>query len=480
MTEHRICVLDAMTEDAGEDGCNLRNFIVGLDNQVPLLNGEITTYVNFDNAASTPSLKSALNAVCSFQEWYSSVHRGAGFKSRLASAVYDSCRDIVADFVGADLSRDAIIFCSGTTDAINRLACHYPMESGGKIAISHMEHHANDLPWRRFQNPIRIPVSDEGTIDPQDLKDTLERHGGDIKLFSVTGASNVVGTLVPIHELATICHEYGAKIMVDAAQLVPHCRVDMKPLDDPGHIDFLAFSAHKMYAPYGAGVLIAPQEFLEQGDPAIWGGGAVAVVSEDEVVWLDSPEREEAGSPNVAGVVAMAAAIKTINATGYDTLEQVEQTLSRKFLEYLNSRPEISVYGISDTDRIKERLGVFTFNFDNMIHAQAAAILSYEHGIGVRNGCFCSHPFILQLLHVPETTAMEIRTWLKEGNHSSIPGGIRVSFGLYNTEQELDRLIHAMDEIIEGKYSGDYREDPKDGAFHPTSITPEYHRFYTI
>ncbi len=469
-----------MTEEAGEDGCNLRNLVVGLDNQVPLLNGETTTYVNFDNAASTPSMKSALEAVCSFQGWYSSVHRGAGFKSQLASAVYDSCREIVANFVGADLSHDAIIFCSGTTDAINRLACHYPMESGGKIAISHMEHHANDLPWRRFQNPIRIPVSDEGIIDPQDLKNTLERHGGDIKLCAGTGASNVVGTLVPIHELATICHEYGAKIMVDAAQLVPHCRMDMKPPNDPGHIDFLAFSAHKMYAPYGAGVLIAPQEFLEQGDPAIWGGGAVAVVSEDEMVWLDSPEREEAGSPNVAGVVAMATAIKTINAIGYDVLEDVEHKLSRKFLEYLNSRPEINVYGISDTDRIKERLGVFAFNFEGITHAQAAAILSYEHGIGVRNGCFCSHPFILQLLHVPETAALEMHKWLKEGNRSNIPGGIRVSFGLYNTEEELERLIDAMDMIIEGKYSGDYREDPQDGAYHPVSVKPDYDRYYTI
>jgi selenocysteine lyase/cysteine desulfurase len=308
----------------------------------------------------------------------------------------------------------------------------------------------------------------------------LEQHGGDIKLFSVTGASNVVGTLLPIHELATICHEYGAKIMVDAAQLVPHCQVDMKPPDDPEHIDFLAFSAHKMYAPFGAGVLIAPQDFLEQGDPAIWGGGAVAVVSEDEVAWLDSPEREEAGSPNVAGVVAMAAAMKTINAIGYDTLESVEEKLSRKFLDYLNSCPEFSVYGISDPNRINERLGVFTFNIDKLLHAKVAAILSYEHGVGVRNGCFCSHPFILQLLHVPETTATDIRTWLKEGNHSNIPGGIRVSFGLYNTEEELNRLIDAMNRIIEGKYSDNYREDPKDGAFHPTSITPEYHRFYTI
>jgi cysteine desulfurase/selenocysteine lyase len=296
----------------------------------------------------------------------------------------------------------------------------------------------------------------------------------------VTGASNVVGTVVPIHDLAKICHEYDAKIMVDAAQYIPHCRMDMKPHDDPGHIDFLAFSAHKMYAPFGSGVLIAPHDIMNRGDPAIWGGGAVAAVAEDEVVWLKAPERNEAGSPNVAGVVAMAAAMKELNAIGYDKLQKIEETLTARFLDYARSRPEITVYGITDPDRMCQRLGVISFNIRDVHHALAAAILSYEGGIGVRNGCFCSHLYILQLLQVSEEVRRNFRKKLREGLHTHIPGAVRISFGLYNTLEEVDRLTEMLDWIIDRQYEGDYREDLTDGAYHPVVGKPDFDRYYKL
>jgi len=460
----------------------LRDRIVGVDRKVPLLDGSLIPYINFDNAASTPPFKASLEAVNSFMEWYSSIHRGAGFKSRLASEVYDSSRAVVADFVGAEPSRDSIIFVSGTTDAINRLAFNfaYLLHPGEKVAISGMEHHANDLPWRRYGNPVRVPVSDEGIIDPDDLRAVLKKHKGTIRLFAVTGASNVVGTVVPVHDLAKICHEYDARILVDAAQLIPHCRVDMRAHDDPGHIDFLAFSAHKMYAPFGSGALIAPSDLLNRGDPAIWGGGAVATVAEDEVVWLEGPERNEAGSPNVAGVVAMAAAMKEFKSIGYEALQQTEEVLTQRFFNYVNARPEITVYGISDPKRINERLGVISFNIKNVHHALGAAILSYEGGIGVRNGCFCSHIYILQLLRVPEEERRKFRAQLREGLHASIPGAIRVSFGLYNTTEELDRLTVVLDSIIEGRYRGTYREDSVEGSFHPIGGPPDFRRYFDL
>jgi cysteine desulfurase/selenocysteine lyase len=456
----------------------LRDKIVGCDRQVPLLNGKMTPYINFDNAASTPPFKKAMEALTSFFEWYSSIHRGAGFKSQLASEVYDSCRDVVADFVGADAKRDAIIFVSGTTDAINRLSYCCPLKSNEKIVISHMEHHANDLPWRRFCDPIRMPVSSEGILDPEDLRKVLEKHKGKVKLFSVTGASNVVGTVVPIHELAEICHEYSVKIMIDAAQLIPHRQVDMKPHDDPQHIDFLAFSAHKMYAPFGSGVLVAPRELLDKVDPAVWGGGAVAVVAVDEVVWLKSPEREEAGSPNVGGVVAMAAAMKELKAIGYDTLQRNEDNLMVPFLNYLKDRPEITPYGITDTKRINERLGVFSFNITGIPHALVAAILSYEGGIGVRNGCFCAHPFILQLLQVPDDKQKEVRQRLVQGVKDNVPGAVRVSFGLYNTTEEVETLVEVLNRIIEHRYEGKYLENPTDGAYYPTGEKPDFRKYF--
>ena len=456
----------------------LRNKIIGCDRQVPLLNGKKVPYINFDNAASTPPLKVALQALTSFFEWYSSVHRGAGFKSQLASEVYDSCRDVVADFVGADPKRDAIIFVSGTTDAINRLSYCCPLKPDEKIVISHMEHHANDLPWRRFCDPIRVPVTAEGIIDPDDLRKILKDNQGKVKLFSVTAASNVIGTVVPIYELAEICHEYGVKIMVDAAQMVPHRKVNMKPHDDLQHLDFLAFSAHKMYAPFGSGVLVAPRELLDKVDPAVWGGGAVAVVGVDEVVWLKSPEREEAGSPNVGGVVAMATAMKELETIGYDTLQQVEDTLIKKFLNYINHRPEIISYGITDLKRINERLGVLSFNIQGVPHALVAAILSYEGGIGVRNGCFCAHPFILQLLQIPDDKQKEVRQRLVQGVKDNVPGAVRVSFGLYNTIEEVDRLMEVLDRTIEHRYEGKYIENPTDGGYYPVGEKPDFRKYF--
>jgi selenocysteine lyase/cysteine desulfurase len=440
----------------------------------------MAAYVNFDNAASTPPFKAVLKAVTSFFEWYSSIHRGAGFKSQLASEVYDSCRDVVADFVGADPERDAIIFVSGTTDAINRLAFCCPLQADEKIVISHMEHHANDLPWRRFCNPVRVPVTDEGIIDPDDLRKILKEHSGKVKLFSVTAASNVVGTVVPIYELAGICHEHGVKIMVDAAQLIPHRRVDMKSHDDPQHIDFLAFSAHKMYAPFGSGVLVAPRELLDKVDPAVWGGGAVAVVAVDEVVWLKSPEREEAGSPNVGGVVAMAAAMKELKNIGYDSLKEAEEPLILKFLDYVNRRPEIIPYGITNPSQVGDRLGVISFNLQGVPHALVAAILSYEGGIGVRNGCFCAHPFILQLLKVPDDRQKEVRRRLVEGIRDSVPGAVRISFGLYNTPEEVETLIQVLDRIIEHGYHGEYRENSVDGAYYPIGEKPDFRSYFGV
>jgi cysteine desulfurase/selenocysteine lyase len=256
--------------------------------------------------------------------------------------------------------------------------------------------------------------------------------------------------------------------------------VDMKPHDDPEHIDFLAFSAHKMYAPFGSGVLIAPREVLNHGDPAVWGGGAVAAVSEEEVVWLEAPERNEAGSPNVAGVVGMAAAMKELNAIGYDILQKNEEALTRRFLEYAKSRPEILVYGIADPQRTRERLGVISINIKGIHHALAAAILSYEGGIGIRNGCFCAHLFILQLLQIPEDQRREIRQRLRDGRFADIPGAVRVSFGLYNTMEEVERLIKMLDIIIHRQYRGNYREDPTDGSYHPVVGKPDFDAYFKI
>ena len=375
-----------------------RKRIVGLDQEVPLLDGRLVPYINLDNAASTPPLEDVLDAIQQFLPYYSSVHRGAGFKSRVSTTAYDLAHRSMACFVGADASTSAVIFGKNATEAINKLAFRYPLARRSVVLSTLMEHHSNDLPWRGRATVVRAGVTRDGRLDEEDLTRLLDAYGDRVALVSVSGASNVTGFVQPIHRLARKAHAVGARILVDASQLAAHRRIDVKPDTDPEHLDFVALSAHKMYAPFGTGALIGSRDVFLQGAPEYQGGGTVEIVTDDEVHWAGLPDREEAGSPNVVGAVAMAVAARTLMAAGMESIERHESDLTTYALDRMRSVPDIHFYGETDPRRTDDRIGVISFNLGSLHHALVAAILAYEGGIGVRNGCFCAQPYVMRLL----------------------------------------------------------------------------------
>ena len=456
-----------------------RSLFVGTDTPVPLLDGSTRPYVNLDNAASTPPLKAVQEAVDAFLPYYSSVHRGTGFKSQLSTHAYEAARRAILRFLGAGEGAHTCIFGKNTTEAINKLAHRFPFRPGRDVVItSGMEHHSNDLPWRAAAETVHVALTADGRLDEADFDAQLRRYAGRVALVAISGASNVTGYLNPIHRLAEKAHAAGAQILVDCAQLAPHRRVEMGPLEDPAHLDYVAISAHKMYAPFGTGALVGLRETFEQGDPDMRGGGTVEIVTLDSVTWAEPPDREEAGSPNTVGAVALAAAVAQLEALGMDAVARHEADLTEYALRRLGAAPGISIYGDPDPARSAQRLGVIPLQVEGVQHFKAAAALGYEFGIGVRSGCFCAHPYILHLLGLSHEEAQEVRDHMLAGDKSEMPGLIRASFGLYNTFEDVDALVEALSRIARGEYHGQYVQDRATGEFTPVGWQPEFKRYF--
>jgi len=459
---------------------NVREHVVGVGAQVPLLDGSHRQYVNFDNAASTPALRPVYDKVNDFMTWYSSVHRGTGFKSQIATEAYELAHDLVGCFVRANLETNTVIFGKNTTEAINKLARRFPLERDDVVLVSTMEHHSNDLPWRQRTRLYHIAVNDDGTLDEEDFDRLLDQHARRVKLVAISGASNVTGCLNPIHRLAEKAHTAGARILVDAAQLAPHRAIDMRPDDDPGHLDFVALSAHKMYAPYGTGALVGPTEMFAQGTPDLVGGGTVDIVTLDDVRWASPPDRDEAGSPNVAGAVAMAQAVVSLEEVGMGALARHEAELTAHALCRLSAIDGVELYGLTDPGRTAERVGVIPLNVRGVDHYKVAAVLSFEGGIAVRNGCFCAHPYILRLLKVSGQEALRHQQDIIDGTRVGLPGLVRISFGCYNTLEEVDHAVDVLARIAAGDIEGEYEQDPGSGAYWPRGYEPDYERYFVL
>ena len=444
----------------------LSSLIVGADTVVPTLSGPLR-YINFDNAASTPAFKPTIEGVTEFLKWYSNVHRGTGFKSQLASWAFEEARDIVGEFVGADLSTHVVIFTKNSTEAINKLSNKACLTRGDVILTTLMEHHSNELPWRRVGKVDHIQLNDDGTISREDFQAKLKAYAGRVKLVALTGASNVSGYINDIDYFATETHKAGAKFLVDGAQLVPHRKVEMKQHGDPRHIDFLVFSAHKMYAPFGVGVIVGDKECFDTGDPSEVGGGVVDIVTLEEAYWTDLPEKEEAGTPDIVGVVALGRTVRLFEKLGWDSIIRHEAELTARALEGLNKIDGVTVYGSTDPAKASERLGVVSFNVDNVPHALTAAILSYEGAIGVRAGCFCAHTYVKELMKVSDEAARKYELEILNRDRSHLPGAVRASFGLYNTVEEIDRFVNVVTTIASGQYKGDYVLNKERGEYTP-------------
>jgi len=458
-----------------------RHLFVGLDQEVPLLSGKHRQYVNLDNAASTPAMLAVQKTVDEFMPFYSSVHRGTGFKSQLSTHAYETARHTVLQFLGAKSKQHTCIFGKNTTEAINKLARRFPFTPEKNVVLtSGMEHHSNDLPWRKSAHTIHVRLTPDGQLLEVDFDAQLEKYAGQIALVAISGASNVTGYLNPIHRLAEKAHRAGAMILVDAAQLAPHRRIQMLDLDDPAHLDFVTISAHKMYAPFGTGALVGRQDIFSQGDPDQQGGGTVEIVTLDNVVWAEPPDRDEAGSPNTVGAVALAAAITQLQAVGMNQVAQHEADLTRYALQRFNQIENLVIYGSRDPDLADTRLGVVPLSLKGISHFKVAAILGYEFGIGVRSGCFCAHPYILHLLGLSNHQAHQVQSRMLAGDKSDMPGLIRASFGLYNTVDEVDCLVEALESILRGRYSGNYVQDRASGEYAPTGWAPLFEQYFNI
>ncbi|MDT0430222.1 aminotransferase class V-fold PLP-dependent enzyme [Streptomyces salyersiae] len=428
--------------------------VLGADVTVPLVTGGDVTYAALDYAASAPALQRVWDDVAAYAPYYGSVHRGAGYLSQLSTDLFESSRATVAEFLGCR-EGDQVVFTRSTTDSLNLLASVLPADC--RVFVFETEHHASLLPWR----DARVTYLDAPRTPAQAVA-TLERALADREpygpaLVCVTGASNVTGELWPVRELAAAAHAHGARIVLDAAQLAPHHPVDIAGSD----VDWVAFSGHKLYAPFGSGVLAGRADWLCDAEPYLAGGGASRTVARRadggvDVQWHTTEARHEAGSPNVIGVHAIASACKALTEAGFDSLVARERTLVDRVLAGLADVPEVRVLSLFGDGA--PRVGVISFVVEGWNSSHFAAALSAEYGIGVRDGLFCAHPLVRTLLGGEPQEPGECGAPEAEPGERSL-NAIRVSFGAGTPDEHIDRFLGAVRELVGAGARWTYRTE---------------------
>ncbi|MEU3757541.1 aminotransferase class V-fold PLP-dependent enzyme [Streptomyces albogriseolus] len=423
--------------------------VLGRDVAVPLVTGGEVAYAALDHAASAPALQRVWDDVAAYAPYYGSVHRGAGYLSQLSTDLFENARRTVAEFLDCRIE-DQVVFTRSTTDSLNLLAAALP--DGCEVFVFETEHHAALLPWRRAG---RVTFLDAPS-SPAQAVEILERALADRDpygpaLVCVTGASNVTGELWPVRELAAAAHAHGARIVLDAAQLAPHRAVSVRDLD----VDWVAFSGHKLYAPFGSGVLAGRADWLREAEPYLAGGGASRTVARRadggvDVQWHETAARHEAGSPNVIGAYAIASACKALAEAGFDALAAREDALVRAVREGLADVPEVRFLSLFGDDA--PRVGVLSFVVDGWNSSHFAAALSAEYGIGVRDGLFCAHPLVRRLLDGDAGGAGECGA-----PEAGALNAIRVSFGVGTPEEHVSRFVRAVRELVRDGARWKYR-----------------------
>ncbi|MDD7683776.1 MAG: aminotransferase class V-fold PLP-dependent enzyme [Clostridium sp.] len=417
----------------------IRKLFIGLDNKIVINGKKQVIPINFDNAATTPVLKKVMRAVLKASENYGSIARGDGQKSQYSSDLYEECRRYVIDYFNAPLNKYTAIFIGNTTEGINKLS-NILIENKNDIVItSRMEHHSNDLPWRGKCDLKYVEVDEKGRIIMEELEEMFSIYQDRIKYVTITGASNVTGYITDIRRVAKLAHKYGAKLIVDGAQLVPHRAINICGKEDDDYIDFLIFSAHKVYAPFGSGAIIGLRDELEKYPPDTKGGGTVERVLDDEIIWLSTPEKNEAGSPNFFGAVALMQALKEMNKIGFELIESNEKKLLKILIEGMKNFERVILYG--DNENIEDRLGIMVFNIDRLCYEMVGEYLASIRGIAVRQGGFCAHPYTRRLLGIKSN---EIEEYIKK---NGMPGMVRVSLGAYNSEKEVNIFLETIEYI---------------------------------
>ena len=381
-----------------------------------IVNDEPLVYL--DNAATTQKPKAVLEAVNRYyQEDNANVHRGVHTLAERATASYEAARETVRRFINASSTKE-VLFTRGTTTGLNWIGrfAEEILEEGDEVLISIMEHHSNILPWqeacRKVGAKLVYVYLKDGGLDLEDFRKKLTDR---TKFVSIAHASNVLGVINPVQEIAQLAHEKGAIVVVDGAQSVPHMKIDVQKLD----ADFFVFSGHKMAGPTGIGVLYGKEQYLNQMSPVEFGGEMIDFVYEQSATWKELPWKFEAGTPNMAGAIGLAAAIDYLEAIGMDAIERHEQDLIAYVFPKLQAIEGLKIYGPQD---LAKRSGVISFNLGDLHPHDLATALDYE-GVAVRAGHHCAQPLI-QYLEVPATA--------------------RASFYLYNTKEDCDKLVEAL------------------------------------
>jgi cysteine desulfurase/selenocysteine lyase len=398
--------------------------IAAIRQEFPILNREVKgrPLIYLDNAATTQKPQQVIDAIIHYYTNYNAnIHRGIHTLAEEATADFEKTRDLVKSFIGAG-SREEIIFTKGTTEGINLVAYTWGrknIKAGDEIIISTMEHHSNIVPWQILceeKNAVLkvIPINDDGELILNEYEKML---GPKTKLVSIVQVSNALGTVNPVKQMIARAHEVGAVVMVDGAQSAVHLDIDVSDMD----CDFFAFSAHKLYGPTGVGVLYGKKELLESMPPFQGGGEMIKEVTFKKTTFNDLPYKFEAGTPNIADVIAFKSAIHFIQSIGKDKIRKHEQEL----LEYAHQELE-KIPGLKIVGKAKDKISVVSFIIENA-HPQDIGILLDNRGIAVRTGHHCAQPLM---------------------DRFSIPGTARASFAVYNTKYELDELVNALKRVV--------------------------------
>ncbi|MFS0775445.1 cysteine desulfurase [Neobacillus sp. 3P2-tot-E-2] len=390
--------------------------------QFPILDQEVNgkPLVYLDSSATSQKPIQVIETVEKYyKEINSNVHRGVHTLGTRATDAYEGAREKVRKFINAKSTQE-VIFTRGTTTSLNTVAASYAaanLNAGDEIVITYMEHHSNIIPWQQVAKRTGavlkyIPLQEDGTISLEDVKATVTAN---TRVVSVMQVSNVLGVINPVKEIAKIAHENGAIMVVDGAQSAPHMKIDVQDLD----CDFLAFSGHKMCAPTGIGVLYGKKHLLEKMEPIEFGGEMIDFVHLQESTWKELPWKFEAGTPIIAGAIGLGAAIDFLNEIGLDNIAEHEHKLAAYALEKMSSVPGMTIYGPLDSAK---RAGLVTFNISDVHPHDVATVLDAE-GIAVRAGHHCAQPLM---------------KWLKASATA------RASFYLYNTEDDIDKLVEGL------------------------------------
>lgn len=393
----------------------------------PIFNQNINdeTLVYLDNAATSQIPKFVEEKVRDFNEKErANVHRGVHALGLRATNQYESSRQKVANFIGANNAKE-VIFTSGCTDSLNLVAASFGeqnIQAGDEILVSIMEHHSNLLPWqqlaKRKQAKLNfIEINSDGLLDIENLKSKISSK---TKIVALTHVSNVLGTINPIKELTDLAHEKGAIVVVDGAQAVGHFPIDVAELN----VDFYAFSGHKMFAPTGIGVLYGKKDLLDKMPPYRLGGEMIANVTREGATWAEVPYKFEAGTPNIAGAIGLGAAIDYLQSLDFELIQKHEQELTSYALEKLKNVSGLTIYG---PQKSNGRIGVISFNLKN-IHPHDLATALDLNGIEVRAGRHCAQPLMASL---------------------NTESTVRASLSIYNTKDDIDKLVSSLHEAKE-------------------------------